>query len=474
MSTESNTQAAGKPASAYSPASYQPLTFHDVRQDFLEGKDTPSAYLERCLAVIAQREPTVRAWAVLNEAGAREQAQASSRRYQAGNPLSSIDGMPIGIKDLIETKDMPTQMGCEAFKGNFPKRDSALVRALRDAGAIVLGKTVTTALGFLDPGPTTNPFDPLRTPGGSSSGSGAAVGAKMVPVAIGTQLVGSVLRPAGYCANWAIKPTFGALNRGERLGFSQSHIGVHAGAFIDMWNVAMEIVQRAGGDPGHPGLSGTLAAPASTKPKRLIFMETEGWNRLDADSREVFNRLLARLRQEGVSIATRKDTPAVEDFEQSIASATALCLRLTAWEQRWSLENLVEQYPDALGPALMDQLHIARGQTLENYRASLAERAAARDKQAALRETGEAFISLSSVGPAPFIEEANQTPFPTGDVAFACVSSLLGAPAITVPLLCVDGMPLGVQLMGQPNQDASLAGMARWLAENAGGGRFFS
>ncbi len=141
------------------------LTFHDRTQAFLDGGDSPRDYLERCLDTIARREPVVQGWVVLNEAGAREAADASARRYREGRPLSAIDGMPVGIKDLIETRDMPTQMGSPAYTGNFPKRDSAVVRALREAGAIVLGKTVTTALGFLDPGPTTNAFDPERTPG---------------------------------------------------------------------------------------------------------------------------------------------------------------------------------------------------------------------------------------------------------------------------------------------------------------------
>ncbi len=151
-------------------------TFHDATHRFADGTDTPRAYLERCLETIAAREPVVRAWVVTSEAGAREAADASTQRWREGRALSAIDGMPIGIKDLLETRDMPTQMGCPAYRGNFPKRDNAAVWALRQAGAVVLGKTVTTELGGAHPGPTTNPFDQRRTPGGSSSGSAAAVG----------------------------------------------------------------------------------------------------------------------------------------------------------------------------------------------------------------------------------------------------------------------------------------------------------
>ena len=155
----------------YSPAEYRGLTFHDAAARFSTGDDTPRAYLERCLATIALREPGVKAWACLNEKGAREAADAATTRYQAGAPLSPIDGLPIGIKDLLETQDMPTEMGCDAYRGNFPKRDNAAVWALRQAGAIILGKTTTTELGGTHPSPTTNPFNAAHTPGGSSSGS---------------------------------------------------------------------------------------------------------------------------------------------------------------------------------------------------------------------------------------------------------------------------------------------------------------
>jgi Asp-tRNA(Asn)/Glu-tRNA(Gln) amidotransferase A subunit family amidase len=161
--------------SVYDAATFRGATFFDAVPRFRSGEDDPRKYLERCLEVIAIREPLVKAWVVLNERGAREAADASAARWRSGKPLSPIDGMPIGIKDLIETKDMPTQMGCAAMEGNFPKRDSALVRALRDAGAVIVGKAVTTELGGAHPGPTTNPFDSRRTPGGSSSGSAAAV-----------------------------------------------------------------------------------------------------------------------------------------------------------------------------------------------------------------------------------------------------------------------------------------------------------
>ena len=447
---------------AYDPATFAAATFFDAVPRFRTGDDDPRRYLERCLEVIAAREPAVKAWVVLSERGAREAADASVLRWRGGKPLSPIDGMPIGIKDLIETKDMPTQMGCAAMEGNFPKRDSALVRALRDAGAVILGKVVTTELGGAHPGPTTNPFDAKRTPGGSSSGSAAAVGAGMIPVAIGTQVGGSVIRPASYCGNWAIKPTYGALNRGERLGYSQSAIGVHASSPVDMWQVAMEIAQRAGGDPGHPGLFGPGDTPAPVKPQQLIVMETSGWDGLDTPTRKAFERVLDAVREQGVAIVRRSDSPLVEAFERAIAPMKAINSDICAFELRWSLENLVEQHPGKLSKHAIRKLEQGRKMSLDDFRKRLQEREDARHRLAAIAPLGDALISLSSPGPAPLNDVDG--PRPTGDAIYNYPSSSLGAPAVTVPLMSVGGMPVGVQIMGQPHADARITGIARWLA----------
>ena len=152
---------------SYDPRTFSALTFFDCPAQFASGQDTPRAYLERCIEVIEQREPVVQAFAHLNVEGARAAADDSTKRWRSGNQRSAIDGLPVGIKDLLETRDMPTEMNCEALAGNFPKRDNAAVWALREAGAIPFGKTVTAELGGSHPGPTTNPFDRTRTPGGS-------------------------------------------------------------------------------------------------------------------------------------------------------------------------------------------------------------------------------------------------------------------------------------------------------------------
>ena len=218
--------------------------------------------------------------------------------------------MPIGIKDLFETRDMPAEMGSPIWKGNQSFRDAAHVHALREAGAVIVGKTVTTELGMSHPGPTTNPFDPARTPGGSSSGSAAAVGACMLPAAVGSQVVGSIIRPAGYCGNVAIKPTFGALNRGGgHSALSQSHLGVHAGSLEDAWAVIHAIHAGAGGDPGHPGLFGDQALAPAAKPGRLARIATAGWPDTDAATREAFGDVIEWLEDEDIEILGADDEP---------------------------------------------------------------------------------------------------------------------------------------------------------------------
>ena len=276
----------------------------------------------------------VQAFAFLDEDLARAAADESSARWKGSQPLSPIDGMPVGIKDLLETRDMPTQMNCKAYQGNFPKNDNSLVWALRQAGAVIFGKTVTAELGGSHPGPTTNPFDATRTPGGSSSGSAAAVAAGMMPAAIGSQVGGSIIRPAAYCGNVALKPSQGGIHRGERQTTSMSTHGPHASSIEDMWQVAIEIASRAGGDPGHTGLMGPMTTPLPVRPERLVVLETEGWAKTDDASKAVFAKLMDNLERAGITLIRRAHHTWVESLEASIADATHVCGTITAWENR--------------------------------------------------------------------------------------------------------------------------------------------
>ncbi|MCC6716285.1 MAG: amidase [Acetobacteraceae bacterium] len=453
----------------YDPRSFKALTFHDALPAFRAGTDSPRAYLERCIATVEAREPVVKAFAALNLDSARAAADASTQRWADGKPLSPIDGMPIGIKDLLETKDMPTEMGCAAYRGNFPKRDNAAVWALRQAGAVIFGKTVTAEIGGAHPGPTTNPFDPARTPGGSSSGSAAAVGAGMMPAAIGTQVGGSIIRPAAYCGNVALKPTQGGINRGERQATSMSTHGPHAGCIQDMWQVAIEITRRAGGDRGCLGLFGPDTPPAAQKPGRLIVLETEGWPDLDPATKAGFETLLDQLRSAGVTLLRRGDHAFIEALEQSVANGRAVCGSITSWENRWGQRALVDAHPDGVSARAQATLRRAEAMTPDDYRAALLARDAAQLRHRAAAPLADGIVTLACPGPAPLwpgdIPGQPLLPRPTGDFVFNAPSSMLFAPAVTVPMMAVGGMPVGVQVMGQPHEDARATGIARWLVE---------
>jgi Asp-tRNA(Asn)/Glu-tRNA(Gln) amidotransferase A subunit family amidase len=378
--------------------------------------------------------------------------------------------MPVGIKDLLETRDMPTEMGCAAMKGNFPKRDNAGVWALRQAGAVILAKTVTAELGGSQPGPTTNPFDPARTPGGSSSGSAAAVGANMMPAAIGTQVGGSIIRPAAYCGNFALKPTQGGINRGERLATSQSTHGPHAGCLEDMWQVAIEMAKRCGGDRGSLGLMGPDTLPAAIKPNRLIVLETEGWTELDPATKAGFAKLLSQLEAAGVTLIRRADHPFVEALETAIANGRAVCNGVTSWENRWYQRGMLDAAPDGISARGQATLKRAEAMTPDDYRTNLLARQQAQLAHMAVASLADAAITLACPGPAPLWsgDVAGQplAPRPTGDFVFNAPSSMLFAPVVTVPLMSVGGLPVGVQLMGQQHEDVRVTGLARWFSEN--------
>ncbi|MDH3699884.1 MAG: amidase [Alphaproteobacteria bacterium] len=454
----------------YDPREFRGLTFHDAIPAFRDGSDTPRAYLDRCIETIEAREPTIKAFAALNEAAAREAADASTARWQAGRPLSAIDGMPIAIKDLLETKDMPTQMGCDAYRDNFPKRDNAAVWALRQAGAVVFGKTVTAELGGSQPGATTNPFDPARTPGGSSSGSAAAVASRMVPAAIGTQVGGSIIRPAGFCGNVALKPSQGGINRGERQATSMSTHGVHAACIEDMWQVAIEIAQRAGGDRGYPGLLGPKSPPAAVKPERLMVLETEGWANLDDASKTALESFLETLQGAGVTLLRRRDNASVEALEQAISDASAVCSAITGWENRWAQRNLVDEHPNGVSDRAKAILAKAEAMSAEDYRLALLAREAAQLIHARLAPIADAAITLACPGPAPLWpgDTPGQPlePRPTGNAVFNYPSSMLFAPVVTVPMLSVGGLPVGLQVMGQQQSDVRVTATARWIQDS--------
>jgi Asp-tRNA(Asn)/Glu-tRNA(Gln) amidotransferase A subunit family amidase len=416
---------------------------------FAGGSDTPREFLERCLADLAALEPKIGAFVNLNLDGARAAADRATSRWRAGRPLSKIDGMPVGIKDIIETADMPTENGSPLFEGFRSERDGASVAALREAGAVVVGKTVTTEFAATEPRGTRNPHDLRRTPGGSSSGSAAAVGSGMLSTALGTQVIGSTIRPASYCGCVGFKVTVGALNRGGSYdGLSQSATGVLAATLEDAWQVAYEIAVRAGGDPGYPGLFGPVSAPAAKKPRRVAFLETAGWAAASAGAKQAMADALARIKAAGIEVLTPQSHATVGAVEAAIAQARPLSMRINGWESRWPLNTYRERDASKVSRVMLTRLAEAEAMSLGDYRNDLAQRDKARALYAELAADCDACVSLAAPAAAPMGLES------TGDPNCTVHASLLGIPAVSLPVLADEGLPLGLQVTGFVNGDA--------------------
>jgi len=427
---------------------------------FADGSDSPREFLERCLAEITALEPKIGAFVHLNIEAARAAADQASARWRQRHPRSKIDGMPVGIKDIIETADMPTEQGSPLFVGWRSERDAASVVALREAGAVIVGKTVTTEFAATEPRGTRNPHDLRRTPGGSSSGSAAGVAAGMISAGLGTQVIGSTIRPASYCGCTGLKVSVGALNRGgSHDGLSQSATGVLAATLEDAWQVAYEIAARAGGDPGYPGLFGPSSVPAQRKPARIAFVETLGWGAATSGAKDAVAGAVARCRAAGIEVITRQSNAKVAAVETAIMEARGASMRLNAWEWRWPLNAYRERDASKLSRVMLDRLTEAEAMSLDDYRRDLAQRDRDRALYAELASECEACISLSAPSAAPMGLDS------TGDPNCTVHASYLGIPAVSLPVLADEGLPLGLQVTGFINGDAQTVAIAAALED---------
>lgn len=434
-------------------------TYVSLSRDLRSGTVTPRTYLEDCLDRIAKNEPRIGAFVAINAEVARKAADASSARWRDGKPLSAIDGMPIAVKDVIETVDMPTGQGSPMWEGTSTRRDSAAVRALREAGGIILGKTTTTEFAATHPWhKTQNPLDGTRTPGGSSSGSAAAVGSGMVPVGLGTQVVGSILRPSSFCGCIGYKPSVGGVNRsGSYDHFSQSCQGAIGATIADVWATITTITARTGGDPGNVGVSGAVNFAGPAKPQRLAILETGGWGATTEGARQTFAAARDRLAAAGIELRSRADDPDLEAAEQHLTDALPLTQSINAFEGRWPLNTYAALDQGKLSPPALDRLKTANAMTQRDYAELLKRRAASRAAYAKAASRYDAFVTLGACGAAP------KGLGSTGNTVMNVAASLLGCPAITLPLLADESLPLGLQLMGSVDLDAALFDTAVWV-----------
>lgn len=396
-----------------------------------DGAMTSEALVHACLERIAKREPDIHAWEHLDAAGVIRQAM----QRDTEDPRGPLHGVPVGIKDLIDTADQPTGYGSPIYAGHRPTRDATCVERLRDAGAVIIGKTVTTEFALFHPGPTRNPFDTTRTPGGSSSGSAAAVADGMVPLALGTQTAASIVRPASFCGVFGLKPTFGSIPTDGVKAISPSldTVGVFARDTDDL-RLALEVMSGA-----------TLAA---VQPPRLAFVKTPQWEQADPTTRAALERVASELSLPEADLPV--EFVALADTQRTIMLA----------EAAQHLADEHREHADALSDQLRDLL-------VAGARIGDAELGQAREHARRCRERvpdvfaeHDGLLAPSAVGEAPRGIDA------TGDPLFGRVWTLLGTPCVAVPgLYGPDGMPLGVQVIAAPGADATAIAAARWLAD---------
>jgi Asp-tRNA(Asn)/Glu-tRNA(Gln) amidotransferase A subunit family amidase len=416
---------------------------------------TSEEVVEAHLARIAAIDGEVEAWAFLDLDHARAQAKQADAGLRAGQPIGPLHGLPVGVKDIIDTKDMPTENGTPLDKNRRPTRDAAVVSRLRAAGAVVLGKTVTTELAYYAPNKTRNPRDPSRTPGGSSSGSAAAVAAGMAPLAIGTQTNGSVIRPASFCGVVGYKPTWGLIPRTGVLAqsFALDTIGTFGRSVADAALLADCLIGHDEGDAATSPIAhqGLLAAAQSEPPAtpRFAFVKTPVWNQAEEATREAFANLATSLGDQ-CDLIDLPDAFAEGHVLQKRLMTAGFAHNLGAYERR-GRERLSRQMQDAIdeGRTVAAHDYLAAVERIDMLNAGLDP----------ILETYDAILTPSATAAAPSGLES------TGNPAFCTLWTVSGTPAITLPLLKDEGgLPIGVQLVGRRGDDARLMRVASWFS----------
>jgi Asp-tRNA(Asn)/Glu-tRNA(Gln) amidotransferase A subunit family amidase len=432
------------------------LTAYGMREHLAGGAIGAVELTRACLDRIALREEQVQAWATLDPEHALAQAEVLDVRRKAGLPIGPLHGLPVAIKDIIDTGDMPTENGTVLDAGRRPEQDAWLVARLRAAGAVILGKTVTAECAYIAPGKTRNPHDPGRTPGGSSSGSAAAVASGMAPLALGTQTGGSVIRPASYCGVVGFKPTFGSIPRNGVLRASAylDTVGTFGRCVEDVALLADVIEGHDPADPDtRPSAPRQLLRTALSDPPLpplFAFVKTPAWSGIEVDCAEGFAELVEALGERCDEI----ELPSI------FAEGEAAHKRIMQAEMAHNLRHYYDRGADRL--AQQTRTLVEQGRQI-----SAADYLAARDWRDTLYAgLGEIFERYDAILTPAVPGEAPVGLQSTGSAAFNVLWSLTGVPAVTLPLLSgANGLPVGVQLVGPRGDDGRLLRSARWLAQ---------
>jgi Asp-tRNA(Asn)/Glu-tRNA(Gln) amidotransferase A subunit family amidase len=427
---------------------YESSTIRDIRDAVASGDAGVDHYVSNAFDAAQASQADLHAFCYLPDA-------LPVNRAEAAAPLA---GVPVAVKDVIDTADMPTEFNSPAYKGRRPERDAYVVERLRAAGASILGKTVTTEFAWRNPGPTVNPWNNAFTPGGSSSGSAAAVAAGIVPLALGTQTQGSVIRPAAYCGIVGFKPTYSTIARTGvlPLAWSLDHVGLFATRVADVATV-LELV--AGTDPADPHASHIAARSQKEGTRRVGVVSKQAGGAIDPAQQAALDRLAARLARDGMDIVT-------VDLPEDIFETPAHALKLMSVEAAVTHGELFDRTPDLMSApmrALVKEGRSIAATTYAKIKALQLPMAARFDVW--LTQT----LALDALLVAPASGEPPRGLDYTGDASFCAPWTFLGVPAITLPVgFGQEGLPLGAQLVGAANSDAQLLALAEWIEARAG------
>ena len=418
-----------------------------------KGEITSEEYVTAFLEHIKNREPEVGAWIFLDPEMALQQAREADKRRRDKIP-GKLNGLPIGIKDIIDTKDMPTENGSLIHKDRRPPEDAHLVKLLRDAGAVIMGKCVTTEFALSAPGKTKNPKDLECTPGGSSSGSAAAVSDYMIPLAIGSQTGGSVLRPASFTGILGLKPTFGTISRSGMSPISErlDHPGIYANSIDDIRLVASVILSYDKKDLDMDSNYSFRNASNLKKPLKFAFIKGPVWGSGDQDMQEKIKQFVDN---------SNLEIPSVELGDDFIEAARCHEIIMNGSISR-SLANYYENNKSKLHPFTIARFEAGKSVSTNSYIDAI-------EKAKKMKQTlSEIFLKFDAIITPAAPGQAPRDLMNTGNAIFNGYWTMLGVPAISLPLLeGKDGLPIGIQVITSWNKEAELLDISKIILNQA-------
>jgi Asp-tRNA(Asn)/Glu-tRNA(Gln) amidotransferase A subunit family amidase len=444
----------------FDPAVANQLSASDARSAIESGLLSSQELVAACLARIDELEDSIGAWAHLDRDQAMAQANAADKFRRRGLELGPLHGLPIGIKDIIDTADYPTERGTVLHQGRQPTQDATLVSLLKEAGAIILGKTVSTEMAVFSPGKTRNPHNPEHTPGGSSSGSAAAVSAAMVALSVGTQTNGSVIRPASYCGVYGFKPSFARISRQGVLTQSPplDTVGVFARSLEDLALIADVLMRFDAQDPAMvpiaPPCIGKVLNQEVPAEQHFAFVRSPVWDQVEQVTKDGLRELIDAVNE------CQEKTIDIVDLPTSFAELHEHHRQIMEADLARNFAGEYERGKSELSTVLREMIERGQQVSTSDYENALVKM---QDYDVFLEEIFDeydAILTPATSGPAPAGIDA------TGSPVMNTIWTFCGTPAINVPLLqSPEGLPIGVQMVGAKNDDARLFRSTRWLLD---------